>query len=254
MFIGLHRDPRKLREGGMSVFRAEMRRRLWLTILELNLQSAHDANAAPRIAVGDYDTLLPADLNDDEVREEPDDPSLDHLRAGGTGNATRMSVALALAKSFPLRLGLLQHANDLQARESYDETLRLNQELVQACHSLSQDLEAIVRAQSGVAVTQLHASLAELMAYRCFHALHKPFIQRFLDDPKYYFSQKMYIDGALNVAQLSGFAGPQNVDGNVTFAGTITSTVATASGTTVTGLSSHYQHTIATGLVTGLVI
>ncbi|EEU43778.1 uncharacterized protein NECHADRAFT_82908 [Fusarium vanettenii 77-13-4] len=108
---------------------------------------------------------------------------------------------------FPLRLKILRHANDFRAQDSYSETLRLNSELVQACHQLSETLKRHSSLPNGTVVTQFHASLAELLAYRCFHTLHQPVIVRSLSDPKYYFSQKMYIDGALKIAHISGLAG-----------------------------------------------
>ncbi|KAF4457385.1 N-terminal binuclear Zn cluster-containing DNA binding domain-containing [Fusarium albosuccineum] len=236
MFMGLHRDPSKLRKAGMSVFRSEMRRRLWFTILEFNLQSAFDASAAPGLAADDYDTLLPANLNDEELGSEKDGPLQDGRRNEGDGKKTRMSVAIALAKSIPLRLSLLQHANDFRGRQTYDETLRLNSELVQTCRTLSNTLEGLLRSQDGVEVTRFHASLVELMAYRCFHALHQPVILHSLSDPKYYFSQKMYIDGALKIAQVSGFVDKQGIKGNRASTGTSTAAVATSNGRITAGL------------------
>ncbi|RSL84630.1 hypothetical protein CEP52_016388 [Fusarium oligoseptatum] len=213
MYMGLHRDPSKLGDGKMTVFRAEMRRRLWLSILELNLQSAYDAGGAPLISVDDYDTLPPGSLDDENLINEPENPSLSGRTEGGT---THLSAALALAQSLPLRLKILRHANDFRAQDSYNETFRLNSELVQACHKLSQTLERLSCSPSGT-ITQFHVSLAELLAYRCFHTLHQPIIVRSLSDPKYYFSQKMYIDGALKIAHISGLARAEDTDeSNVT--------------------------------------
>ncbi|RSL51072.1 hypothetical protein CEP54_011602 [Fusarium duplospermum] len=210
MYMGLHRDPSKIGDGEMTVFRAEMRRRLWLSILELNLQSAYDAGGAPLISSDDYDTLPPADLDDNSLTNEPGDSTLGGRADGGS---TRLSAALALAHSLPLRLKILRHANDFRARDSYSETLRLNSELVQACHQLSKTLERLSCSPSR-AITQFYASLAELLAYRCFHTLHQPVIMRLMSDPKYYFSQKMYIDGALKIAHISGLDWAQGTNEN----------------------------------------
>lgn len=111
--------------------KAEMRRRLWLSILEMNLQSAYDAGGAPLISAEDYDTMPPANLDDEELISEPENSSPGGCTDGGS---TRLSVALALAQSLPLRLKILRHANNFRTQDSYSETLRLNSELFKACN------------------------------------------------------------------------------------------------------------------------
>jgi len=48
MQIGLHRDPKRL--PAMSFLQGELRRRLWVTILELVVQSSLDSQMPPRIS------------------------------------------------------------------------------------------------------------------------------------------------------------------------------------------------------------
>ncbi|KAM3521181.1 hypothetical protein MY4038_009132 [Beauveria bassiana] len=219
MYMGLHRDPSHLSE--MTVYKAEMRRRLWATILELNLQYSFEAGGMPLISCDDYDTLPPADLDDDAL----DDDAVDDVRRRRTfsGVATQMSVPLEVFKSFPVRLGLLQYINDFRAGIDYDKTLRFNAELTRACRSFSQTIGALTRHQNGAMrdpsaakapaaapiINTFHVSLAEVTLYRCFHALHFPVLFTAFDDPRFYFSRKMCLDGALKVADLWGFS-PQS--------------------------------------------
>ncbi|KAM3515918.1 hypothetical protein MY11210_000458 [Beauveria gryllotalpidicola] len=225
MYMGLHRDPSHLSE--MTVYKAEMRRRLWATILELNLQYSFEAGGMPLIACDDYDTLPPADLDDDAL----DDAAVDDVRRRQTcsGVATQMSVPLEVFKSFPVRLGLLQYINDFRAGIDYDKTLRFNAELTRACRSFSQTMGALTRHQNGgggasamrdpaakapaaaaaAIINTFHVSLAEVTLYRCFYALHFPVLFTAFDDPRFYFSRKMCLDGALKVADLWGFS-PQS--------------------------------------------
>ncbi|KAI6777768.1 Transcriptional activator protein acu-15 [Emericellopsis cladophorae] len=208
MYMGLHRDPRHLAD--MTTFRAEMRRRLWATIIELNLQSGFDAGGPPLISAAEYDTLPPADLDDVELTDELDRERRDRVAqkpVESTQKATDMSVALEVAKSAPLRLSLLQHANDFRSVESYEQTLRHNSALVKFCRAMSQSMLRYSK-EPEAKVTQFHASFAEILVYRCFHALHQPLITKSLEDPRYYFSRKMHLDGALKITHICGLSGP----------------------------------------------
>ncbi|KAM3440979.1 hypothetical protein MY4824_001763 [Beauveria thailandica] len=224
MYMGLHRDPSHLSE--MTVYKAEMRRRLWATILELNLQYSFEAGGMPLISCDDYDTLPPADLDDDALDDDAvDDVTRPRTRSSSGAVATQMSVPLEVFKSFPVRLGLLQYINDFRAGIDYDKTLRFNAELTRACRSFSQTMGALIRRQNGAAmrdpsaakapaaaaaiINTFHVSLAEVTLYRCFHALHFPVLFTAFDDPRFYFSRKMCLDGALKVADLWGFS-PQS--------------------------------------------
>ena len=212
MHMGLHRDPRHLAD--MTTFRAEMRRRLWATVLELNLQSSFDAGGPPLISALDYDTKLPANLNDDQLGDEPAPETT--AAAGSDAAVTQMSLPLEMSKSLPLRLSLLRHANDFRAVDSYDETLRVNSELTKACRCFSQSAAILTRNQQdkpSPRATDFHAAVGELLLYRCFHTLHQPVISRSLDDPRFYFSRKMYLDGALKMTHICGLSGPRRADG-----------------------------------------
>lgn len=215
IYMGLHRDPSQL--GDMTTFRAEMRRRLWVTVQELNVQSAFDASASPLISDADHDSRPPANLDDDQL-----DDSLDSERMAqaaprsGPAPVTQMSIPLELARSLPLRVNLIRHVNDFGAGNAYDETLHINSELTKVCRHLSRTVASLVgRQQDAQAprVTQFHAAMAELLVYRCFHALHQPVMSRSLDDPKFYFSRKMHLDGALKIMHICGLSGARRAEG-----------------------------------------
>ncbi|KJZ79446.1 hypothetical protein HIM_00915 [Hirsutella minnesotensis 3608] len=206
MLMGLHRDPRHL--GQMTTFRAEMRRRLWATVLELNLQSSFEASGPPLQSTNDYDTQSPANVNDEELSDENDGVQplgqpLDH--------PTQTSVQIMILQSLPLRLDLLRKANEFRHTQPYDETLRLNSELTKACRELSQSLLFLQNKASGLSrtrITAFHVSMAEMITYRCFHALHQTVIAHSFDDDKFYFSRRMCLDSALKLMHVAGLCGP----------------------------------------------
>lgn len=207
MYMGLHRDPKHL--GNMSVYRSEMRRRLWATILELNLQSSYDAGGPPLLSSKHYDTKLPANLNDDQLSDEPDSS---RQPTGNPEELTDMSVQLALIKSQPLRLAIIKHVNEFRSKESYPETLRLNSELTKACRTLTETLAALSQAQrrsSRAIFNQFHSALIQMFTYRCFLSLHQPMLARSAEDPTYYYSRKVSLDSSLKLAQICGLATPR---------------------------------------------
>jgi hypothetical protein len=65
--MGLHRDPKYF--PNMSVLQAEMRRRLWATIIELNVQFSVESGMKPLICFDDFDTEAPANINDEDIDE-----------------------------------------------------------------------------------------------------------------------------------------------------------------------------------------
>ncbi|KAH7163548.1 hypothetical protein B0J13DRAFT_616132 [Dactylonectria estremocensis] len=207
MYMGLHRDPKHLAD--MSVYRAEMRRRLWATILELNLQSSYDAGGPPLISAHHYDTQLPANINDDQLSDESERTKAPPNKPDAL---TDMSVQLALLKSQALRLTIIRHVNELRSQESYPETLRLNSELTKACRRLTEALAALTYAQKQVTrpiITQFHCSLVQLFIYRCFISLHLPMLRRAAEDPTMYYSRKVSLDCSLKIAQICNLSYPR---------------------------------------------
>lgn len=227
MYMGLHLDPRKL-QPAMSNYRVEMRRRLWVTVMELNLQSSFDAGGPALITPTDYDVLPPANLDDEELEDEPSgeagqSPADSDTTTTDGVKVTQMSIPLELLRSFPLRLALLNHVNGDRGENDYQKTLYFNSSLTKLCRTLSQNLPKLVRAQKDKATTTTTSSstkindfqinLAELLVYRCFTTLHQPFVLRSLDDPRLYFSRKMYLDGAIKIATICDLAGPGRASG-----------------------------------------
>lgn len=67
MLAGFHRDPSKYTK--ISVFNKEMRRRIWATIVELDLQVSLERGMPPSVQESDYDTAPPLHINDSDIQE-----------------------------------------------------------------------------------------------------------------------------------------------------------------------------------------
>jgi hypothetical protein len=200
MYMGLHRDPSSL--PAMHVFCAEMRRRLWASILEIILQSSIDAGGPPFISLDDFDTKPPMNINDSDLDQDA------NARAPTSKSMnifTQTSVQIAMLDSFPIRLAVAKLVNDVLSNAScYDETLRLTAELTAACRSMRQRFARFPNNELGVLGTSTFAfNLAELHTYRFFLALHLPFLAPSSKNPAYYFSRKTCLDTALKLARLA---------------------------------------------------
>ncbi|EQB54033.1 hypothetical protein CGLO_06184 [Colletotrichum gloeosporioides Cg-14] len=180
IYMGLHRDPKGLVK--MTPYRAEMRRRLWASILEIALQSAIDAGGPPLISARDYDTEPPANLDDAQLVEDMDSAFPVPKDAK---TFTQMTVPLALHATLPARLAVTARVNDFRSDTVYEETLRYSGELSSALQRMMQQLK------SHPEISQFASRYAQFMTYRLFFALHQPIIPLALRNPIYYFSRKV---------------------------------------------------------------
>lgn len=68
VYMGLHRDPDRLPKR-MSRLAAEMRRRLWNTILELVVATSLDAGGPAMLSLTDFDARPPSNIDDEALEE-----------------------------------------------------------------------------------------------------------------------------------------------------------------------------------------
>ncbi|GKZ74293.1 hypothetical protein AnigIFM60653_009914 [Aspergillus niger] len=131
MQMGLHQDPDHL--GGMSNLQKEIRRRLWYTILELNMQTALDSGVPPTITVEDYTTKMPSNVNDDVLEVPLQDGGLQDEDCG----LTTTTFQRLLAASLKVRVEALQTLNRLQGDPApYETVLSIGSNLSSACRRL----------------------------------------------------------------------------------------------------------------------
>ncbi|KAF4874801.1 Transcription factor lepE [Colletotrichum siamense] len=198
MCIGLHRDPAKLPR--MSTFQAQMRRRLWLTVMELVLDASVDSGQPPFISEDDYDCELPADLNDVQIG-----PDIDTLPASNTANTfTDMSLQIALSRSIGVRLSVAKHWSKIKPNGGYASVLQLGSELVAARQLLNQTLSSL-RPEA----YQFQHRFCDTILTRYLFTLHMPFVP--LSNPLFCHSHKTCVDAAL---ELSYFTLPASYPDN----------------------------------------
>ena len=131
---GLHRDAQivNLRHSGsscrkVSVFHQEMRRRIWATISELELQTAFERGMPTMLRDFVEDCGPPLNLDDEEI-----DPSADQLPSPGPiSKYTRSSFQHLSRSSWSLRLELVSVINGPYPQMAYEVVLMYDRKITQ---------------------------------------------------------------------------------------------------------------------------
>ncbi|KAL9600820.1 MAG: hypothetical protein Q9219_002958 [cf. Caloplaca sp. 3 TL-2023] len=73
--LGLHRDGEQF---GISPLETEMRRRLWWTLIHLDLRASEDHGTDPTILDQTFDTRFPLNINDEDINSSMTEPPPEH--------------------------------------------------------------------------------------------------------------------------------------------------------------------------------
>ncbi|CCX04458.1 Similar to Activator of stress genes 1; acc. no. P40467 [Pyronema omphalodes CBS 100304] len=194
MTMGLHRDPSQLQK--ISVFHAECRRRLWATILELDLQASMERGMPMNISPNDHDCKPPLCINDWDVLEStPEAPP------SRPGSFTETSFQCALLASLPTRIEIAKVINTISSDPPYEEILRLDKELTTHLVSLPGHLkiESTNKAHLEAGLS-LPKQMLDLHLRRFLLLLHIPFsiAAEAIDggDPRYSYSRHVCLENA----------------------------------------------------------
>ena len=188
MQMGLHREPKHFPQ--MPLFLAETRRRLWATILELTVQSSLDSGMPPMIALDDYDTEYPMEINDEEI-----DRDSTVCESQCTSAFTDVSFQLILLKAIPVRLEILRSVNGLQRESFYGEVLDMHARLSSFCDSCL----AVSQVCEGGNGARFKSTMAGLLLKRFFLPLHAPFAMRARENQLFQGSLEAYLTSALAI-------------------------------------------------------
>ncbi|KAK6068649.1 hypothetical protein SCUP234_11052 [Seiridium cupressi] len=184
MQIGLHHDPKHL--PAMSLLQAELRRRLWATVLEMAIQSSLDSAMPPIISLDHFDTEAPSNYNDDEINE-----STIELVPHPRSTYTTSSIQLLLLGSIPTRFRILQLLSGPKAELSYQDALSLSSELTDSFCAYSKF------GQENVA--PFHRNLIDYFVRRFLIPLHCLFASKAQANPLFYYSLKVNLDVAMAI-------------------------------------------------------
>ncbi|POR33915.1 Uncharacterized protein TPAR_05888 [Tolypocladium paradoxum] len=124
MTMGLHRDPSEF-EPRMPVFLGEIRRRLWFTIVDMDLHMSLACNLPCLVRDGDFSCRPPRNLNDAELypdmQELPPTKPIDQM----TDNQMQVYAAMTLGA----RMRVAPLVNRIDNMRDYQEVLEVGAKL-----------------------------------------------------------------------------------------------------------------------------
>ncbi|CAG7994891.1 unnamed protein product [Penicillium salamii] len=185
VYMGLHRDPVQI--PNMSRFASEMHRRLWSTVLEVCLQSSMESGGSPLISTEEFDTQPPGNFDDDAISVED---SFQQPEA----QLTSTSIAIALRKTFPIRLAIAKFLNDVTCQSSYEEALRLDARLRVAYKEMRRSIQLY-----GLAPTEFEILMLDFVVRRYLISVHIPFFGPSFLETTYAFSRNVVVDTAAKI-------------------------------------------------------
>ncbi|RDA91132.1 hypothetical protein CP533_0461 [Ophiocordyceps camponoti-saundersi (nom. inval.)] len=195
--VGLHREPSYM-TGKISVYDQEMRRRIWATVQELDMQASFDHGLPTLLSQLHYDTNPPRNLDDDDFDEDttelpPPKPQSDYTFA---------SFQNLARQSLPLRLELSRLLTGPLSEVDYDQVILHTNGLTHEIDALpSWDVIDADKAKSRgnplIAYTLLHVQLRQYMI-----PLHQPYLKLRRQNSKYQYSEIIYYNAARDIVLL----------------------------------------------------
>ncbi|EPE32529.1 C6 transcription factor, putative [Glarea lozoyensis ATCC 20868] len=193
MNAGLHRDPSSLPT--TTVFVTEMHRRLWNSILEICIQSSMTCGGPPLISLDDFNTQPPSNLDDDQLTTNEPIPKPEE-------EMSQVSIAIALRKTFPIRLAIAKFLNDLHSNGTYEETICLDKQF-RACYKVLCRTVQGPKSNTGSSTVQPEVYVVEFVMSRYLSSLHTPFFGRSLYETSYAYSRKAVVENSLKIWRAS---------------------------------------------------
>ncbi|CAJ2502558.1 Uu.00g099520.m01.CDS01 [Anthostomella pinea] len=196
--MGYHRDPKYL--SNVTPFEGELRRRAWFFIEVFDVLFSFQLGMPPVIRDDECDTESPSNLYDTDFDENmmvlP--PSRPPTEATSTLYLCWKSRLCRLLRRV-IRSTLSIHPLP------YDEALRLNDEIHQYHNQVPPALQIKpIRSYSFTDQTHdiVHRLMLELMYLKSLCVLHRPYLNRDKDNPRYDTSRNICRDAALKILEL----------------------------------------------------
>ncbi|SCV39425.1 uncharacterized protein FFB14_07206 [Fusarium fujikuroi] len=186
--MGLHREPR-VRSPNMSPKEAEIRRRLWATMLEMSLQVSVDQGLPAPIAPESYDCEVPSSMADEDL-----------VLGVESQGPNQSSVLTLLAKTQRLRLRILQLVNAPGSSNTYQE-----------CHNLASELNTECSASDlklGSPLSDFQTGFLISFTKPFVLALYEAFAEEAYSKPEYYYSRRMRMEISAQLLSSTTSQGP----------------------------------------------
>lgn len=197
--IGLHLDPSTFR--ALSNLQAEMRRRLWITVVELTVLASLDSTLPLSHCLGTFKPESPLNIADNDLDME-DPPS--GSRPSSKGIRADCSLQLLLAKSLSLRIDVVHQLNNGHREQSYERALEFGNALTSHCREIAAFFDREGKAgfhDSG----RFHRKFLDTYMRRLILLVHRPFCLQSRRDPRFFLARKICLESSL-ITITAGYA------------------------------------------------
>ncbi|KAK2807267.1 hypothetical protein FQN50_005555 [Emmonsiellopsis sp. PD_5] len=174
MSMGFHRDPSNI-PGGISPFQAEMRRRIWAFVKQMDSLSSIHLGLPSLIRSSDTDSSPPRNLNDEDIDEDIDEipPSRNFCEE------TQVSYLLAKNHVLDALASIIEYTNSLTINEPREYIQELDAKLMDAYSFVPPHLKMdFAQNRKGILPYQITQSLQlELLYHTGLLTIHKRFLR-----------------------------------------------------------------------------
>lgn len=196
--VGLHREPSHMGGGKITVYNQEMRRRIWTTVQEFDMQASFDHGLPTLLSQLHYDTNPPRNLDDEDFGED----SVSLPASKPQKDYTFCSFQNLSRQSLMLRLELSRLLTGPMAEIDYDQVIRYTNDLTQeidALPSWDMNLDGSKEEKKNplIAYTLLHVQLRQYII-----PLHQPYLKLRKQNSKYQYSEIIYYNAARDIVLL----------------------------------------------------
>jgi len=189
MASGMHRNPSLILKGKLSEFEKEMRRRLWATIMELELHSSIECGLPSSLCGLYFDTQPPANIPDEafgaDTAQAPSGRPIDHF--------TSTSYLIISLRSLPLRVHLMQLINNPTANLQYSDVMHYDARI----NSLLSSIPDWNDPRSTIASALLDLQLRQFLLL-----LHRPYGKVASTNSHYMYSFTACVDAASKILSI----------------------------------------------------
>ncbi|KAE8381654.1 hypothetical protein BDV26DRAFT_255191 [Aspergillus bertholletiae] len=193
MAAGFHRDPSRL-GGKVSSFDQEMRRRLWATMTELELQASVERGMPSALAAIRMDCAPPADIDDESLRPEPDSTQMQRL----PGHRSSTLFLRLCRNSLDLRVSLNSRINDLVSDLPYEDILRYEDMIMNELQALPPQADSNKDTNDG-ALSPMARTVLDLQLRQFLVLLHAPFARKTEPNSRYAVSRMVCFNAAASM-------------------------------------------------------
>ncbi|RYC55804.1 hypothetical protein CHU98_g10404 [Xylaria longipes] len=189
--IGLHQDPDTI-SSDISPYNKEMRRRLWSTIVEFDLQASFDLGVPTLLSQVHLDAQPPRNIDDDSFDQDSTELPISKPRS----EYTFSSYAHFSRQSIPARLELYKILTGPPVDLDWEQVLQYTDMVTREIDALpAWDLESDqnsgVSHKPSLAFTLLHIQLRQFLV-----PLHQPFLKLRKSHSRYQMSEFIYYTAA----------------------------------------------------------